>query len=82
MDAGRPSVGLYQVECVLNPMAGYVEGIIPLTVVVCALDLMPVFNTAFSDIAPSRQACMEGYTRYYVNTFVDKETFHVLHSPA
>ena len=80
MDAGRPSVGLHQVEHVLNPMAGYVDSIIPLTAVVRALDFMPVFNTAFSDVAPSRQTCMEGYARYYVNTFVDKETFHVLHS--
>lgn len=79
MDAGRPSVGLHQVERVLDPMTGCVTGIIPLTAVVRALDLVPVFSTAFSDVVPSRQTCMEGYTCYYVNMFVDKETFHVLH---
>ena len=65
MDAGRPSVGLHQVEHVLDPMTGFVTGIIPLIAVVHALDLVPVFSTAFSDVVPSRQTCMAGYTHYY-----------------
>ena len=78
MDAGRPNVGAYQVEHVLDPMTGFVTGIIPLTAVVHTLDLVPVFSIAFSDVVPSRQTCMEGYAHYYVNMFVDKDIFHVL----
>lgn len=74
---GRPSIGLYQVEHV-DPLMGLATGIIPLTEVFRALDLVPVFDTAFPDVAPGSKTCMEGYRRYYLNTFVDKDTFHDL----
>lgn len=78
LSAGRSSVGLHQVER-MDPSTGFATGIIPLTEVFRALDLVPVFNTAFPNVAPSSKTCMEGYRRYYLNTFVDKDTFHDLH---
>ena len=78
LSAGRPSVGLYQVER-MDPSMGPATGIVPLTDVVRSLDLVPVFNTVLPGIAPSSKTCMESYARYYLNTFADKETFHVLH---
>jgi len=62
----------------MDPSAGLVMGIIPLTEVFRSLDLVPVFNTAFPNVVPSSKTCMEGYGRYYLNMFVDKDTFHVL----
>lgn len=73
----RPCVGLYQVERV-DPSNGPTTGIVPLTEVVRLLDLVPIFETAFSNIPPSSNTCMEGYARYYLNTFADKDTFHAL----
>ncbi|KAL4063644.1 hypothetical protein V8B97DRAFT_2082407 [Scleroderma yunnanense] len=58
--------------------AGHVTGIVAITKVVQALDFIPIFNTAFSDVPPSSKMCMEGYAHYYLNTFTDKETFHAL----
>ena len=78
LSVGRESVGLYQVER-MDPLIAPPTGIIPLTHVVRLLDLIPVFDTAFSDIPPSSKTCMEGYARYYLNTFSDKDTFHALH---
>jgi len=77
LDAGRRSVGLHQVERV-HPLTGHATGIVAITEVVQALDLVPVFSTAFSDVPPSSKTCMEGYARYYLNTFADKEMFHAL----
>ena len=77
LDAGRHSVGLHQVECV-HPSTGCTTGIVAITEVVRALDLVPVFSTAFLDMPPSSKTCMEGYARYYLNIFADKETFHAL----
>ena len=78
LSVGRSSVGLYEVERV-DPMMGRATGIVPLTDVVRAVDLVPVFDTAFPHVPSSSNTCMEGYARYYLNTFVDKETFHALH---
>ncbi|KIM59512.1 hypothetical protein SCLCIDRAFT_27221, partial [Scleroderma citrinum Foug A] len=58
--------------------AGCTTGIVAITEVVRALDLVPVFSTAFLDMPPSSKTCMEGYARYYLNIFADKETFHAL----
>lgn len=77
LSAGRPSVGLHQVERV-DPSTGIATDIIPLTDVFHALDLIPVFHTAFPNVEPNSKTCLEGYARYYLNTFADKETFHVL----
>ena len=77
LDAGRHSVGLHQVERV-HPSTGCTMGIVAITEVVRALDLVPVFSTAFLDVPPSSKMCMEGYTHYYLNTFTDKEMFHAL----
>ena len=73
----RPCVGLYQVERV-DPLNSLHAGIVPLTEVVRLLDLIPIFDTAFSNIPPSSNTCMEGYACYYLNTFADKDTFHAL----
>ena len=70
------SIGLYQVERVSTGLA---TGIVPLTEVVRVLDLVPVFETQFHNVPRSSKTCMEGYQRYYLNTLVDKETFHDLH---
>ncbi|KAG6371058.1 hypothetical protein JVT61DRAFT_10595 [Boletus reticuloceps] len=78
LSAGRPSVRLYQVERMVTPM-GPVSGIVPLTDIDRPLDLVPVFDTALPGVVTSKETCMEGYARYYLNTFADKETFHVLH---
>jgi len=78
MLVGRESIGLHQVER-MDPSIGRPTGIIPLTHVVRLLDLVPVFDTAFSGVTPSSKTCMEGYARYYLNSFSDKETFHTLH---
>ncbi|KAL4071992.1 hypothetical protein J3A83DRAFT_4358328 [Scleroderma citrinum] len=78
LSAVRPSVGLYQVEHV-DPSMGFVTGIIPLTEVFWVLELVPVFDTMFPNVAPSSKTCMEGYGHYYLNTVVDKDTFHNLH---
>jgi hypothetical protein len=78
LSAGRESVGLHQVER-MDPLIAPPTGIIPLTHIVRLLDLIPIFNTAFSDMPPSSKTCLEGYGCYYLNTFSDKETFHTLH---
>ena len=78
LSAGRPSVGLHQVERV-DPLNGLATGIVPLTEVVRLLDLVPVFATALPHVPPRSETCMEGYVRYYLNTFTDKDTFHLLH---
>ena len=78
LSAGRPSVGLHQVEHV-DPLTGIATDIVPLTDVFHVLDLVPVFHTAFPNVEPNSKTCMEGYACYYLNTFADKETFHVLH---
>ena len=77
LDAGRHSVRLHQVERV-HPSTGCTTGIVAITEVVRALDLVPIFSTAFLDVLPSSKTCMEGYAHYYLNTFADKETFHAL----
>ncbi|KIM53499.1 hypothetical protein SCLCIDRAFT_31845 [Scleroderma citrinum Foug A] len=77
LSAGRPSVELHQVERV-DPSTGIATDIIPLTDVFHVLDLVPVFHTAFPNVEPNSKTCLEGYAHYYLNTFADKETFHVL----
>ena len=77
LDAGRHGIGLHQVERV-HPSTGCATGIVTITEVVRALDLVPIFSTAFPDVPPGSKTCMEGYARYYLNTFTDKETFHAL----
>lgn len=78
MSVGQSSVGLYQVERV-DPTMGHATGVVLLTDVAQAVDLVPVFNSAFPHITSSSKTCMEGYASYYLNTFTDKETFHALH---
>lgn len=77
LSTGRPSVGLHQVEHV-DPSTGIMTDIIPLTDVFHALDLIPIFHTAFPNVEPNSKTCLEGYAHYYLNMFADKETFHVL----
>lgn len=55
------------------------SGIIPVTEVVHAVELVPVFSTMRPDVAASSEICMEAYDQYFLNTFSDKETYHVLH---
>ena len=75
---GQECIGLHQVEC-MDSLISPPTGVILLMHVVRLLDLIPVFNTTFSDIPPSRKMCMKSYVCYYLNTFSDKETFHTLH---
>jgi hypothetical protein len=82
---GRPDaqdgVGLYRVR---HPPPHSVEGalrwftVIPVTEVVYALELVPVFDTRIPEIELSSATCLDAYHEYYVNSFADKETHHAL----
>ena len=78
LSVGQESIGLHQVKH-MDPLTAPPTGTVPLMHVVQLLDLIPVFDTTFSDIPPSSKTCMEGYVHYYLNPFSDKDTFHALH---
>jgi hypothetical protein len=52
--------------------------VIPVTEVVYALELVPVFDTRIPEIELSSATCLDAYHEYYVNSFADKETHHAL----
>ena len=74
----QTSVGLYQVEH-MQPLEIRTNGIVPITDVMLAVDLVPVFSTVLPGVGQCSETCMEGYSSYYINSFTDKETFHILH---
>ena len=59
----------------VDPLNSLHTGIVPLTEVVCLLNLIPIFDTAFSNIPLSSNTCMEGYAHYYLNMFADKDMY-------
>jgi len=61
--AAQPTLGL-------NP-------IIPLTEVVHAVELIPVFNTKIPGVKITSKTCLDAYQQYYMNSFADKETYNV-----
>lgn len=74
----QTSVGLYQVEHMQHLEVG-ASGIVPITDIVLAVDLVLVFSMALPGVNQCSETCMEGYLSHYLNTFTDKETFHILH---
>ncbi|KAG6372042.1 hypothetical protein JVT61DRAFT_8748 [Boletus reticuloceps] len=74
----QSSIGLYQVER-MQPFEARASSIVPLTDVILAVDLVPVFDTSLPGVAECSETCMEGYSRYYLNSFTDKETFHLVY---
>ena len=80
-DDGQDGVGLYRVQ---HPPLHSVQGasrwfaVIPVTDVVHALELIPVFDTRILEVELSSATCLDVYREYYVNYFADKETHHVL----
>ena len=52
--------------------------VVPLTDIVHAVELVPVFDTAIPDISVSKASCLEAYQEYYVNSFADKESFNII----
>ena len=74
----QTSVGLYQVER-MQPLEIQASGIVPISDIIPAVDLVPVFSMALPGVDQCSETCMEGYLSYYLNSFTDKETFHVLH---
>ncbi|KIJ06479.1 hypothetical protein PAXINDRAFT_20331 [Paxillus involutus ATCC 200175] len=78
LPAQHLSVGLHRVQR-MDSREERASGIIPVTEVVHAVELVPVFSTVRPDVAASSETCMEAYDQYFLNTFSDKETYHVLH---
>ncbi|KAF8432112.1 hypothetical protein L210DRAFT_3414481, partial [Boletus edulis BED1] len=72
------SMCLYQVERI-NPSESHASGIVLLTDVILAIDLVPIFSSALPGVASCSETCLEGYSDYYINSFTDKDSFHVLH---
>jgi hypothetical protein len=54
-------------------------GIIPLTVVTCAVELIPMYGSKMDRTINATNA-MEICDEYYLNTFSDKEVFNTMHS--
>ena len=52
--------------------------VIPVTNVVHALELVPMFDTQIPEVELSSTTCLDAYYEYYVNSFADKETYHAL----
>jgi hypothetical protein len=52
--------------------------VVPLTAIVHAVELVPVFDTVIPDVNVSKVSCLVAYQEYYVNSFADKETFNVI----
>ncbi|KAI6155715.1 hypothetical protein BKA82DRAFT_4326774 [Pisolithus tinctorius] len=73
----NPGVGLYRVQRI-PPSSTGASGIIPLTNVIHAVELVPVYNTVLLGVDACSETCMEAYDQYYLNTFADKETYHIL----
>ncbi|KAI6144394.1 hypothetical protein BKA82DRAFT_29322 [Pisolithus tinctorius] len=73
----NPGVGLYRVQHIPPSSAG-ASGIVPLTNVIHAVELVPVYNTVLLGVDACSETCMEAYDQYYLNTFADKETYHIL----
>lgn len=72
-------VGMYRVQRPApseHPSIFY--GVVPLTSVVHALELVPVFSTQRRGIEVSSTTCLDAFEQYYINCFADKETYHVL----
>ncbi|KIK81322.1 hypothetical protein PAXRUDRAFT_156362, partial [Paxillus rubicundulus Ve08.2h10] len=77
-DDDGEGVGLYKVQRPsTHTAASVLHAVVPLTEVVHALELVPVFTSKIPEIELSSAACLEAYQQYYVNTFADKETYHI-----
>ncbi|KAI6106049.1 hypothetical protein EDD16DRAFT_1746620 [Pisolithus croceorrhizus] len=80
--ADREGVGLYRVQhppinnIAAGPSSYYV--VVPLTDIVHAVELVPVFETSITGINPSKESYLKAYEQYYVNSFADKESFNVM----
>ena len=59
-----------------GPSSSYT--VVPLTDIVHAMELVPMFETAISGIELSKDSCLEAYEQYYLNSFADKESFNVI----
>ena len=73
----QEGVGLYRVQ---RPPAQPVPGlnpIVPLTEVVHAIELIPIFDTKIPGIEITSETCLDAYQQYYLNSFADKETYNV-----
>ncbi|KAF8834578.1 hypothetical protein BDN67DRAFT_985223 [Paxillus ammoniavirescens] len=79
-DDDQDGVGLYRVRhppTQATDTASKFWAVIPMTEVVHALELIPIFNSKIPDIVPLSATCLEVYQGYYVNSFADKETYHI-----
>lgn len=82
-DDAQDGVGLYRVQ---RPPTDGVEAtskwfaVVPVTEVVHALELLPVFDTRIPEVELSSATCLDAFREYYVNSFADKETHHALTS--
>ena len=80
--ADQEGVGLYRVQrppahsLAVGPSSFY--AVVPLTDIVHAVELVPVFETAIAGIDLSMDSCLEAYEQYYMNSFTDKESFNVM----
>ncbi|KIK79999.1 hypothetical protein PAXRUDRAFT_159827, partial [Paxillus rubicundulus Ve08.2h10] len=79
-DDDQDGVGLYRVQCpptqTTNTASNFCA-VIPMTEVVHTLELIPIFNSNIPVIVPLSATCLEVYQEYYVNSFADKETYHI-----
>ncbi|KAG1801245.1 uncharacterized protein BJ212DRAFT_1286641, partial [Suillus subaureus] len=53
--------------------------IIPLTAVTCAIELIPMYGLKMDHMITATNA-MEICDKYYLNMFLDKEVFNMMHS--
>ena len=73
----QEGVGLYRVQCPpTQPISG-LNPIVPLTEVVHAIELIPIFDTKIPGIEITSETCLDAYQQYYLNSFSDKETYNV-----
>lgn len=75
----RPELAMWTVE------RSYVEdqhgkrrcgGVVPLTSVTHAIELIPEYGEKV-DEKISSAICLESYDRFFLNTFADKESYHI-----
>lgn len=77
------SAGMYRVKRIYHQdRTGRIfrpGGIIPLTAVTCAVELIPMYGSKMDRTINATNA-MEICDEYYLNTFSDKEVFNTMHS--
>lgn len=62
----------------MQPFEARASAIVPLVDVILAIQLVPVFSTLLPGAVESSETAMEAYSNYFLNSFCDKESFHVL----